>query len=412
MKRITAAQAAEKWGISLRRVQDLCRMGKIPGAERFGTHWMLPADAIRPTDGRRKEAKNTGSTPLLMPRRSPMLSMTDLYNAPGTAEKVSKSLSDPQAKALFDAGIAYARGEIDQVYDYARYFLSKHTGVYAVAGASMLLSLCAIWRGDMELWNEAKHHIAEAPCRDDADREVLSLVLAAADSSVYDYRDFPEWFERGCFEPLPADSHPMAKVFYAKWMYTRALGVAARQIEVPGVQGLALMRMTHYMIEPLVSQAMVDKTVIPEIYLRLYCAIAYHNSGDPDHAVEHVDRAIALALPDRLYGVLAVCWQLLDSLLETRLALVSPEVAKKVKRLYRDFLGGQTKLSGTIRNRHIAVTKLTEREREIGKLVAFGLTNKQIAQKLNIGESTVKTTVQNIMQKTGLTDREDFVLAI
>lgn len=411
--RITAAQAAEKWGISVRRVQDLCRMGKIPGAERFGTHWMLPADAVRPTDGRRKEAKSARSKPLRMPRRSPMLSMTDLYSTPGTADKVSRSLrADPQAQALFDAGIAYARGEIDKVYDYARYFLSQHTGVYAMAGATMLLSLCAIWRGDMVLWNEAKHHIAEAPCRNETDREVLSLVLAAADSSVFEYRDFPEWFERGCFEPLPADSHPMAKVFYANWLYMAAFALASKQYELEGMHGLALMRALHYSIEPMISQAVVDKTLIPEIYLRLYCAITYHNSGDGTMAVQHLDRAIALALPDRLYGVLAVNWRQLDTLLEERLTLADPEAVKTVKKLYREFLAGQSALRSKIHHKHVVLETLTSREMEVAKLVAFGYTNKKAAELLGIGESTVKTTIQKIMQKTGLTDRNDFVLVI
>ena len=36
MKMITAQQAAEKWDISLRRVQDYCKKGRIDGAEACG----------------------------------------------------------------------------------------------------------------------------------------------------------------------------------------------------------------------------------------------------------------------------------------------------------------------------------------------------------------------------------------
>lgn len=54
MNYIKVNEAAEKWNISVRRAQDLCRMGKIPGARRFGTNWMIPADAERPPDGRKK----------------------------------------------------------------------------------------------------------------------------------------------------------------------------------------------------------------------------------------------------------------------------------------------------------------------------------------------------------------------
>ncbi|AEF31859.1 DNA binding domain, excisionase family [Gardnerella vaginalis HMP9231] len=51
---ITVKQAAEKWGISDRRVRILCSEGKIPGAYREGRSWKIPYDASKPTDGRYK----------------------------------------------------------------------------------------------------------------------------------------------------------------------------------------------------------------------------------------------------------------------------------------------------------------------------------------------------------------------
>lgn len=51
---ITVKQAAEKWGISDRRVRVLCSEGKIPGAYQEGRAWKIPIDAIKPADGRYK----------------------------------------------------------------------------------------------------------------------------------------------------------------------------------------------------------------------------------------------------------------------------------------------------------------------------------------------------------------------
>lgn len=51
---ITVKQAAEKWGISDRRVRILCSEGKIPGAYQEGRAWKIPYDAAKPTDGRYK----------------------------------------------------------------------------------------------------------------------------------------------------------------------------------------------------------------------------------------------------------------------------------------------------------------------------------------------------------------------
>ena len=55
---ITVKQAAEKWGISDRRVRILCSEGKIPGAYQEGRGWKIPYDATKPTDGRYKIKKS------------------------------------------------------------------------------------------------------------------------------------------------------------------------------------------------------------------------------------------------------------------------------------------------------------------------------------------------------------------
>ncbi len=51
---MTVKQAAEKWGISDRRVRILCAGGKIPGAYQEGRGWKIPKDATKPADGRYK----------------------------------------------------------------------------------------------------------------------------------------------------------------------------------------------------------------------------------------------------------------------------------------------------------------------------------------------------------------------
>ncbi|MBQ8409020.1 MAG: hypothetical protein IJY39_09175 [Clostridia bacterium] len=402
MNMITVKQAAEQWGVTTRRVQELCKEGKIKGAKRWERAWMIPAHAVLPSTAK-------GDVPHMpMPKKSPFLDMTDIYNTAGDADGRAAMLeNNPEAFALLEAQLAYRRGEIFKVYDRARYFLSAHSGFYAIIGGGMLLALCAIWRGDMELWVEAKRHICSAPCDSEVQREMISLALAIVDSSVYDNKDYPEWFTRGSFEALPPDAHPAAKVFYTKYLYMSAFGIASKQIDFEGIQGLALMRLIPKSIEPMISQAVVDKTILPEIFLRLSCAVAYHNSGDREHAILHMDKAIALALADRLYGVLVEYVRHFDGLLEERIALVDPSVVEKVRELYGVYSVGWSKLSGAVRNRNIAAN-LTAREREVAKLVTFGFTSKEIASMLYIAESTVKQTVLRVVQKTGVKDRSEF----
>ena len=135
MEYITVSQAAEKWGVTPRRVQMLCNESRIKGAVRFGPVWRIPETAVLPNSRRKEEEPQ-----LPMPRKSPFLDMTDLYHKAGSADECAEMLiNQPEAYALFNAQIAYRRGEINEVYKQARYFLAAHSGFYAVLGGGMLL---------------------------------------------------------------------------------------------------------------------------------------------------------------------------------------------------------------------------------------------------------------------------------
>ena len=56
--------------------------------------------------------------------------------------------------------------------------------------------------------------------------------------------------------------------------------------------------------------------------------------------------------------------------------------------------------------------ELTGREKEICALMAEGLTNRQIADKLYISEGTVKNYISNIYDKTGIHDRVKLVVEL
>ena len=57
MDYMTLREAGDKWGISPRQINYYCSEGRIPGAEKMGTVWLIPKDAEKPIDGRTKQGK-------------------------------------------------------------------------------------------------------------------------------------------------------------------------------------------------------------------------------------------------------------------------------------------------------------------------------------------------------------------
>lgn len=55
---MTTKQAAERWGISDRRIRVLCSDGNIPGAYQEGRGWKIPIDASKPSDRRYKSKES------------------------------------------------------------------------------------------------------------------------------------------------------------------------------------------------------------------------------------------------------------------------------------------------------------------------------------------------------------------
>jgi DNA-binding NarL/FixJ family response regulator len=84
-------------------------------------------------------------------------------------------------------------------------------------------------------------------------------------------------------------------------------------------------------------------------------------------------------------------------------ALLSPSVTRRVI----ERMAGQPTLGESDEER---MAELTDREREVLELMGSGLTNAEIADRLVIEQSTVKTHVKRVLMKLGLRDRVQAVI--
>ena len=60
MNIMTTKEAADKWGVTVRRVNELIRGGRIDGAYKIGVNYVMPADTQKPSDARITHGKHIG----------------------------------------------------------------------------------------------------------------------------------------------------------------------------------------------------------------------------------------------------------------------------------------------------------------------------------------------------------------
>jgi DNA-binding NarL/FixJ family response regulator len=89
-------------------------------------------------------------------------------------------------------------------------------------------------------------------------------------------------------------------------------------------------------------------------------------------------------------------------------AVVSPRITRRLLDVYAPYLPDLT--AGPAGVSHPALGRLTEREQAVLVEVAAGLSNKEIAEKMFVSESTIKAHVGHILAKLGLRDRVQAVI--
>ncbi|PIE80369.1 MAG: hypothetical protein CSA11_08610 [Chloroflexi bacterium] len=146
-------------------------------------------------------------------------------------------------------------------------------------------------------------------------------------------------------------------------------------------------------------------TVIDALTLQ---AIAYHHTHRPQEAQTALQQALTLAEPEQYIRIFldkgTPIRQLLGTLQQT---VQTPNLQPYITQLLTAFQSSTTnRRAATVSRQVPIVDPLSSRELEVLNLIATGYTNRHIAEQLFIAHSTVKTHINNIYNKLGVSNRE------
>ncbi len=140
---------------------------------------------------------------------------------------------------------------------------------------------------------------------------------------------------------------------------------------------------------------------LAEIELEIETAAAYESLSEAEKASRHLKRALELAEKDQMVMVFAEHYRSISSVIareKTKSPFMEKIIAEGKK--YQEKIGTILGDNFTQLNHG-----LTSRELEIAKLAAKRLSNREIASRLNIAETTVKTQLSRVFSKLDIKKR-------
>lgn len=385
---LTVAETSERWGVSLRQVQRLLAEDRIPGTQKHGKAWMVPADAKKPLDPR-KEKKLPGHS--LSSDLAHVIASTIVPMPTHNPDAILDTINEDRLRLQYEGEIAYLRGDFQRTM--CCFQRTKGDDAARLRACPVAIA-AAISMGDYGAYTEIETYlkgITEAHGGSDVSM-LAELGLATAAVSVIAPNMAPAWLKEGDFRDLAPQVRPNALYLRAKYyicinQHETALAVAqtALTLSVPE-QGI----------------------MMTDIYLRVTCAVACYYLERGVEAKRWLLEAMRMGLLHGFITPFAEVVSTLGGLVEQCLKQQFIE--------YYDAVIGQWE--STWRNWvafHNQFTKdnitlmLSLREYHIAMLVARRVPYAKIAKQYGISVGRLKNIILEIYEKLFISGRDELV---
>ena len=399
MEYVTVRQAAQKWKISQRLIQQYCNDGRIDGAIKFSGCWAIPADAPRPDNLRKakkqtvydENAETTKKPDITISHLTPMPLMNAAF-LPGHCLEYIQNIKDPKLKDIAMAEYYYFSGQPEKA--------SKITQRYLTSpDISLQLSACLIYAYanlSIGVIQEVQHALIQVQhtldnISDDIPEQLMaSAIFIAATSATLLHLPLPEKAKnlQENIRILP----PGLKMF--------ALYVQAHRTYLQGDY-----RKSIGIVETAFAMQM-QLFPIPAIYMHLVAVMDYMSLKQPEMAHAHLLYAWKIAQPDDLIEGFGEHHGLLCGMLEAVIKKDYPEDFKRIIAITYRFSAGWRIIHNSVTGDEVA-DNLTTTEFTTAMLAARGWTNKEIAKHLGVSANTVKEYISNTLQKLNIQNRKE-----
>ena len=389
---LSVREAAEKWGVSERRINQYCSEGRIPGAEKIGKSWVIPADADKPGDPRKRKNQSVSHKPPNAPELFPgFMPLLNTRFEPGHCMETIEKMKAGPKKDIAMAEYRYFSGQAEKAMQDTEVYLTSTDEAIRISACWIFAYSClTVGRID-----HARHALQEIQNTLAANRKTAPPVRAIESFAAFAAAVLLHL-------PLPEEMPPMETFL---------------PLLPPGIRAFALYVLAHYLYlkeEYGQSAGIVEATLamgadaypISAIYLHLVAVMDYMSLKQPDRAQTHLLTAWEIARPDDLIEGFGEHHGLLGAMLEATIKSKWPEDFKRIIDITYRFSSGWRRVHNPITGHDVA-DDLTTTEFAIAMLAARSWTTQEIAKHLNISANTVKDHISEAMRKLRVETRKD-----
>lgn len=387
-------EMVEKWGVSERRINQYCAQGRIPGAQKIGNAWAIPADAEKPKDPRRMRRQTKPATEEADAVGPDYTNLMPLMNTPfalGHCREAIETMAAGPRRDIAMAEYYYFSGQPEAAAKEAEAYLTS-PDMGARFSACLIYAYANLPMGQIQRTRFALGELNASLAAEGEKSPQLQAASAfiASTGAVLLHLPLPkEMPETANFLPLLPSGvrafalYVQAHALYLKGEYAQSAGIVAATLAMGA-----------------------GDYPIPAIYLHLVAVMDYMSMKQSDRAQAHLLAAWEIARPDDLIEGFGEHHGLLGAMLE---AVIKPKWPKDFKRIiditYR-FSSGWRRVHNPMTGHDVA-DDLTTTEFAIAMLAARDWTTREIAEHLNISVNTVKIHISNAMRKLDVGNRKD-----
>ena len=386
MNYISAREAAAKWGISLRRVQQFLAAGRIEGAKRYGRTWALPEDTGKPADPRRDKRQPKSA---LACELAYVLEAASVPMPAANPDAILDTLGEERLRLQYEAEIAYLRGDFEKTLRCYAKTEGDDAGRLRVCPVAVPAAISA---GDYRAYSEMDAYLKQCAAAHAGGGAATLAELARATAAVSAIAPLlvPEWLAEGDLTALAPQARPNALYLRAK--YFQCLG-----------KHDAMLATAQAALALCAQEGTITTT---DIYLRVTCAVACHELGQQEKSRRWLFDAMASALPNGFITPFAEVVTALGGLAEQCLKQAYPArydaVLNQWKRTWRNWITFHNRFT-----RDNITLILTLREYHIALLAARRVPYSVIAQKQGVSVGRLKNIMQEIYGKLCISGRSE-----